>query len=59
MKTHRRTVAALAARGVGAARELYTTVPCDTIRVAALVEISAAAAHWRGPWSSCATSTPT
>jgi hypothetical protein len=44
MKTHRRTVAALAARGVGAARELYTTVPCDTIRVAALVEISAAAA---------------
>src|SRR5438477_11815990 len=44
MKTHRRTVAALAARGVGAARELYMTVPSDTIRVAALVEISAAAA---------------
>jgi hypothetical protein len=44
MRTHRRTVAALAARGVGAARELYTSVPSDTIRVAALVEISAAAA---------------
>lgn len=44
MKTHRRTVAALAARGVGAARDLYTTVPSDAVRVAALVEISAAAA---------------
>ena len=44
MKTHRRTVAALAAAGVSAARELYRTVPSDTIRVAALVEISAAAA---------------
>jgi hypothetical protein len=44
MKTHRRTVAALAARGVNAARDLYTTVPSDTIRVAALVEISSVAA---------------
>jgi hypothetical protein len=44
MKTHRRTVAALAANGVNAARELYQTVPSDTVRVAALVEISAAAA---------------
>ncbi|MEV8517583.1 hypothetical protein [Dactylosporangium sp. NPDC051484] len=44
MRTHRRTVAALAATGVNAARELYQTVPSDTVRVAALVEISAAAA---------------
>jgi hypothetical protein len=44
VKTHRRTVAALAARGVDAARDLYVNVPSDTIRVAALVEISAAAA---------------
>jgi hypothetical protein len=29
MKTHRRTVAALAATGVNAARELYQTVPSD------------------------------
>src|SRR5689334_128719 len=44
MRTHRRTVAALAAIGVNAARDLYRTVPSDTVRVAALVEISAAAA---------------
>ncbi len=44
MKTHRRTVAALAAPGIAAAREVYTTVPADAIRVAALVEIAAAAA---------------
>lgn len=40
----RRTVAVLAGPGVRAAREVYTTVPADVIRVAALVEISAAAA---------------
>ncbi|SIR92116.1 hypothetical protein [Micromonospora avicenniae] len=34
----------LAASGIGAAREVYTTVPSDAVRVAALVEISAAAA---------------
>ncbi|GAA0907682.1 hypothetical protein [Virgisporangium aurantiacum] len=44
MRTHRRTVAALAAPGVDAARTLYTTVPSDAVRVAALVEIAAAAA---------------
>jgi hypothetical protein len=44
VRTHRRTVAVLAARGVSAARDIYTTVPSDTVRVAALVEISAAAA---------------
>jgi hypothetical protein len=44
MRTHRRTVAALAAPAVRTAREIYRTVPSDTIRVAALVEISAAAA---------------
>jgi hypothetical protein len=44
MRTHRRTVAVLAGPGIRAAREVYTTVPADTIRVAALVEIAAAAA---------------
>src|SRR5919112_655041 len=44
MKTHRRTVAILAAPGILAARQVYTTVPSDAVRVAALVEISAAAA---------------
>jgi hypothetical protein len=44
MRTHCRTVALLAGPGVRAAREVYTTVPSDAIRVAALVEISAAAA---------------
>lgn len=44
MKTHRRTVAALAAPGVDAARNLYINVPSDAVRVAALVEIAAAAA---------------
>lgn len=44
MKTHRRTVAILAAPGITAARHVYRTVPSDAIRVAALVEISAAAA---------------
>ena len=43
-RTHRRTVALPAGPGIGAAREVYTTVPSDAIRVAALVEISAAAA---------------
>ena len=44
MRTHRRTVAALAGPGIRAAREVYTTVPADAVRVAALVEIAAAAA---------------
>ncbi|MFG1657907.1 hypothetical protein ACGFIY_15395 [Micromonospora chersina] len=34
----------LAGPGIRAAREVYTTVPADAVRVAALVEISAAAA---------------
>ena len=42
--THRRTVMRLAGPGIRAARELYTSVPADAVRVAALVEISAAAA---------------
>ena len=42
--THRRTVMRLAGPGIRAAREVYTTVPSDAVRVAALVEISAAAA---------------
>ncbi|SDZ46600.1 hypothetical protein SAMN05444365_1209 [Micromonospora pattaloongensis] len=44
MKTHRRTVSVLAGPAIRAAREVYTTVPSDAVRVAALVEISAAAA---------------
>ena len=44
MRTHRRTVAVLAAPGVQAAREVYTKVQSDALRVAALVEMSAAAA---------------
>jgi hypothetical protein len=44
MRTHRRTVALLAAPGIQAARSVYTNVPTDSLRVAALVEISAAAA---------------
>lgn len=44
MRTHRRTVAVLAGPGIRAAREVYTTVPADAIRVAALVEIASAAA---------------
>ncbi|MFG2105823.1 hypothetical protein [Micromonospora chersina] len=43
-RTHRRTVMRLAGPGIRAAREVYTTVPADAVRVAALVEISAAAA---------------
>jgi hypothetical protein len=38
------TVRRLAAPGIHAARELYTGCPVDVLRVAALVEISAAAA---------------
>lgn len=34
----------LAGPGIRAARQVYATVPCDAVRVAALVEISAAAA---------------
>ncbi|GAA2562097.1 hypothetical protein GCM10010435_37570 [Winogradskya consettensis] len=44
MKTHRRTVALLAGPALRTAREVYTTVPSDTVRVAALVEIAAGAA---------------
>ena len=44
MKTHRRTVTLLAGPGIRAARDVYRTVPADAIRVAALVEIAAAAA---------------
>jgi hypothetical protein len=44
MRTHRRTVHTMAGPGITAARQIYLTVPSDTVRVAALVEISAAAA---------------
>ena len=44
MRTHRRTVKILAGPGIAAARRIYLSVPSDTVRVAALVEISAAAA---------------
>jgi hypothetical protein len=44
VKTYRRTVALLAAPGVQAAREVYSRIPSDVLRVAALVEMSAAAA---------------
>ena len=44
MRTHSRTVTMLACPGIHAARHVYTPVPADAIRVAALVEISAAAA---------------
>src|SRR5918911_1044264 len=44
MKARRRTAHILAAPGIQAAREVYLTVPSDALRVAALVEISAAAA---------------
>src|SRR4051794_25146297 len=40
----RRTVTLLAGPGIYAARHVYTHVPADAIRVAALVEIAAAAA---------------
>lgn len=44
MRTQRRTVKAIAGPGIAAARAVYLTVPSDAVRVAALVEISAAAA---------------
>jgi hypothetical protein len=44
MRTYRRTVALVAGPGVRAARRVYSTVPSDVLRVAALVEIAAAAA---------------
>jgi hypothetical protein len=44
VRTHRRTVAILAGPGIGAARDVYTRIPSDVLRVAALVEISSAAA---------------
>ena len=43
MKTYRREIAVLAAPGINAAREVYTGADCDVVRVAALVEIAAAA----------------
>jgi hypothetical protein len=43
-RARRRAVAALAGPGIGAAREVYVTVPSDAVRVAALVEMAAAAA---------------
>ncbi|MGN9803053.1 hypothetical protein [Micromonospora sp. L32] len=43
-RTRRRTVMRLAGPGIQAVREVYTTVPADAVRVAALVEIAAAAA---------------
>lgn len=42
--TTRRVVAALAGPGIRAVREVYVSVPEDALRVAVLVEISAAAA---------------
>ena len=44
MRTRRRTAQVLAAPGIDAARQVYLTVPSDALRVAALVEIAAAAA---------------
>jgi hypothetical protein len=44
MKTRRRTAHVLPAPGIDAARQVYLTVPSDALRVAARVEISAAAA---------------
>jgi hypothetical protein len=44
MSTHRRAVRLLAGPGIAAARHVYVSVPSDAVRVAALVEISAAAA---------------
>jgi hypothetical protein len=44
VKTYRRTVSLLAAPGVNAARQVYITVQPDALRVAVLVEMSAAAA---------------
>jgi hypothetical protein len=44
VKTRRSGVAVLAGPGIAAARHVYTSVPSDAVRVAALVEISAAAA---------------
>lgn len=44
MKTRRRTAHVLAAPGIDAARQIYTTVPSDALKVAALIEIAAAAA---------------
>ena len=43
-RARRRAVVTLAAPGIGAAREVYQKVPADAVRVAALVEMAAAAA---------------
>jgi hypothetical protein len=44
MRSRHRVVKVLAGPGIGAARQVYTSVPSDVLRVAALVEIAAAAA---------------
>jgi hypothetical protein len=44
VNAHRHTVTALAAPAVLISRHIYATVPSEPVRVAALVEISAAAA---------------
>ncbi|GGM50991.1 hypothetical protein ACFFX1_34580 [Dactylosporangium sucinum] len=44
MKTKRATVATLAGPAIRTARDIYTTVPSDAVRVAALVDIAGAAA---------------
>src|SRR5439155_10160516 len=43
-RARRQAVTTLAAPGIGAAREVYLKVPADAVRVAALVEMAAAAA---------------
>ncbi len=50
MKTHRRTVAALAGPGITAARQVYRTVPSDAVRVAALIEIRPPQRPWPARW---------
>jgi hypothetical protein len=45
VRAHRSTVAAVSAPAVTAVRDLYAGVPSDVVRVAALVEIAAAAAN--------------
>lgn len=45
VRTHRSAVAAVSAPAIAAVRDLYAGVPSDVVRVAALVEIAAAAAN--------------
>ena len=54
MKTHRRTVALLAAPGIRAARDVYTSVPSDALRVAVLVEIRLPLPRWPARSCGCA-----